>query len=80
MNFSYRVAWTSFLILFKTFFRCRYLHPENVPGEGPVILASNHASFIDPPLVGAGINRMVNYLARNTLFDVPVVGALLRSW
>jgi 1-acyl-sn-glycerol-3-phosphate acyltransferase len=45
-----------------------------------VILASNHASFIDPPLIGAGLERAVNYLARNTLFNVPVVGSLLRSW
>ena len=80
MNLSYRLAWSFFVVLFKTCFRCRYHHPENVPVEGPVILASNHASFIDPPLVGAGINRMVNYLARNTLFDAPVVGTLLRSW
>jgi 1-acyl-sn-glycerol-3-phosphate acyltransferase len=51
-----------------------------VPKEGPVILASNHASFIDPPLIGSGFNRAVNYLARNTLFDVPVLASLLRSW
>jgi 1-acyl-sn-glycerol-3-phosphate acyltransferase len=80
MNFSYRVAWVGFLVLFKTCFRCRYHHPENVPAEGPAIIASNHASFIDPPLIGAGVNRMVNYLARNTLFHAPVVGTLLRSW
>ena len=80
MNLSYRLGWIFFLVLFKTCFRCRYHHPENVPAEGPAILASNHASFIDPPLIGAGVARMVNYLARNTLFDAPVVGTLLRSW
>jgi 1-acyl-sn-glycerol-3-phosphate acyltransferase len=51
-----------------------------VPLQGPVILAANHASFIDPPLVGAGLRRMVNYLARDTLFRVPIVGPILRSW
>jgi 1-acyl-sn-glycerol-3-phosphate acyltransferase len=45
-----------------------------------VILASNHASFIDPPLVGAGLNRDINYLARESLFRFPGIGALLRSW
>lgn len=80
MNLSYRLAWMFFLAVFKTLFRCRYHHSENVPAEGPAIIASNHASFIDPPLIGAGVSRMVNYLARNTLFDAPVVGTLLRSW
>lgn len=47
---------------------------------GPVILASNHASFLDPPLVGSGLPRDINYLARESLFRFPVVGAILRSW
>lgn len=80
MNWSYRLGWIFFRTLFSTYFRCRFYNAERVPKEGPVILASNHASFIDPPLVGAGFNRMVNYLARNTLFDVPVLASLLRSW
>jgi 1-acyl-sn-glycerol-3-phosphate acyltransferase len=80
MNWSYRLGWIFFRTLFATYFRCRFYNPERVPKEGPVILASNHASFIDPPLVGAGFNRMVNYLARDTLFDVPVLASMLRSW
>lgn len=80
MNFSYRLGWCFFRCVYSTYFRCQFLNPERVPKEGPVILASNHASFMDPPLVGAGFHRAVNYLGRNTLFDVPVLAALLRSW
>jgi 1-acyl-sn-glycerol-3-phosphate acyltransferase len=80
MNLSYRLGWIGFRFLFGTYFRWRVYHPERVPRDGPVILASNHASFLDPPLVGAGIPRMVNYLARDTLFRVPVLAWLLRSW
>jgi 1-acyl-sn-glycerol-3-phosphate acyltransferase len=80
MNLSYRLGWCFFRFIYSTYFRWRVFNPERVPKEGPVILASNHASFIDPPLIGSGFNRAVNYLARNTLFDVPVVAALLRSW
>ncbi len=80
MNWSYRLGWIFFRTLFATYLPTRFFHAERVPLHGPVILASNHASFIDPPLVGAGFNRMVNYLARHTLFRVPVLGAMLRSW
>jgi 1-acyl-sn-glycerol-3-phosphate acyltransferase len=55
-------------------------NPERVPLQGPVILASNHASFLDPPLVGSGLKRGINYMARESLFRYPGIGALLRSW
>ena len=45
-----------------------------------MIIASNHASFLDPPLVGSALNRDINYLARESLFRYPGIGALLRSW
>jgi len=42
---------------------------ENVPLQGGVIVASNHASYLDPPLVGCDLpKRYVRFLARNTLF------------
>ncbi len=80
MNWSYRLGWLFFRTFFALYSRARFLNAERVPAEGPVILASNHASFLDPPLVGSGLGRMVNYLARDTLFKAPVLGALLRSW
>lgn len=80
MNFSYRIAWHCFRAIYALYFRWSVHHPERVAREGGVILASNHASILDPPLVGAGLPRMVNYLGRNTLFNIPIFGALLRSW
>jgi 1-acyl-sn-glycerol-3-phosphate acyltransferase len=53
---------------------------ERVPLDGPVILASNHASYIDPPLVGSGVRRQINYLARDSIFRVPILASILRSW
>lgn len=80
MNPSYFIGWSLFRLIYATYFRWRVYNPENVPLTGPVILASNHASFIDPPLVGSGLHRPVNYLARETLFRFPILGAILRSW
>lgn len=80
MTTSYRIGWTLFRLLFSSYFHWRVFHPERVPPEGPVILASNHASYLDPPLVGSGLSRPINYLARDSLFRFPVFGSILRSW
>jgi len=80
MNFAYYVFWCLFRVLFAAYFRWRIHNPERVPMAGPVIMAANHTSFLDPPLVGAALKRPLNYLARDTLFPVPIVGWLLRRW
>src|SRR4029079_12729674 len=69
-----------FRFLFSVLFRARAFNPERVPRNGPVILASNHASFIDPPLIGVFLSRGLCYLARESLFRYPGIGALLHSW
>ncbi|MGA2245216.1 MAG: lysophospholipid acyltransferase family protein [Verrucomicrobiota bacterium] len=80
MNPSYHLGWLLFRAVYATYFRWRIFDPQNVPLQGSVILASNHASYLDPPLVGAGLRRDINYLARESLFRFPGIGALLRSW
>jgi 1-acyl-sn-glycerol-3-phosphate acyltransferase len=80
MNFSYFLGWCFFRALYALYFRWRVFNPERVPQTGAVILAANHASFLDPPLVGSGLRRPINYLARESLFRFPGVGVLLRSW
>lgn len=44
---------------------------------GPVILASNHQSYLDPPLAGIACKRAIYFLARKSLLEVPVLGWLL---
>jgi 1-acyl-sn-glycerol-3-phosphate acyltransferase len=79
MNPVYFTGWSLARFIFATYFRWRVYHPERVPLQGPVILACNHASFLDPPLVGAGLKRTINYLARASLFRFPGFGALLHG-
>jgi len=45
---------------------------DNIPMEGGVIVASNHISYLDPPLLGAIIPRKVTFMARRGLFDIKV--------
>jgi 1-acyl-sn-glycerol-3-phosphate acyltransferase len=78
MKAIYRAGWLFFRLLFKTFFRWEIYNSGNVPLTGPVILASNHASFLDPPLIGAAVRREINYLARESVFRFPVLGGILR--
>jgi len=51
---------------------------RNMPASGGVLLVSNHLSFLDVVLLGVGLRRPLNYVARSTLF-VPLLGPLIRS-
>lgn len=46
--------------------------------DGGLILA-NHQSFLDPVLIGLPLRRPISYLARDSLFKVPVIGSFLRQ-
>lgn len=52
---------------------------ENVPMSGPLLVASNHLSNLDPPLLGASLPRRLNFIAKRGLFK-PVVGWFLRTY
>ena len=67
-----------FRLLFYTVFRARVYGRENIPQEGAVILAANHASNIDPPLMASLIERPVSYMAKIELFENPIFGAAIR--
>ena len=77
MTFTYYFWYTLSKIAARFFFSLRIVHPERLIEVGPVILASNHQSYVDPPLVGICSKRDVYYLARKTLLDVPLLGNLL---
>jgi 1-acyl-sn-glycerol-3-phosphate acyltransferase len=44
--------------------------------EGPCIIAANHCSFLDPPLVGVACKRAIHYLARKSLLEWPILGPI----
>ena len=57
----------------------RVVGAEKVPKIGPVILAPNHVSFFDPPVVSCASPRVVVFMAKEELFKPPVFGPLIRS-
>lgn len=61
-------------------FGVRYTGTNNVPKEGGVLLVSNHQSYLDPPLLGAGLPRMMNSMARKSLFRFRPFAWLIRSY
>jgi 1-acyl-sn-glycerol-3-phosphate acyltransferase len=79
MSFLYWAGWTAYRFSFASYFRWKVFNPERVPLTGGVILASNHASYLDPPLIGSGIHREINYLARESLFRYPLLGKILHE-
>ncbi|WP_071518747.1 lysophospholipid acyltransferase family protein [Geitlerinema sp. PCC 9228] len=56
-----------------TYFRGRIYGAEHVPQEGPLVITSNHASNFDPPLLSNCMRRPVAFMAKEELFQVPVL-------
>ena len=77
MNFYYWLGYHLSRLLAKIFYGFRIIHRERVIQTGPVILATNHQSFLDPPLAGNVSDRAIFFLAKKSLMDVPILGWLL---
>lgn len=77
MNPWYFTVYHLTRLVARVFFRFRVVHPERVIHTGPVILAMNHQSYLDPPFAGIGCRRAIYFLARKSLLEVPVLGRVL---
>ncbi len=64
--------------LARLLFRIRFVGVEHVPSAGPVVLAPNHVSFMDPVLITIPIHRPLHYMTLEPFFRVPFLGALIR--
>lgn len=68
MRWIYWLGWMSFGAAFRTLFGLKIIGSENLITEGSVLVASNHQSFLDPPLIGNLYKTEMVFLARKTLF------------
>src|SRR5436305_13686534 len=77
MNFYYWFGYHLSRLVAKLLFRFRILHRERMIQSGPVILAMNHQSYLDPPLAGNATDRAIHFMTKRSLLDAPVLRWLL---
>ena len=77
MNVYYWIGYNLSRVIGRLCFRLRIMHRERMIQTGPVILAMNHQSYLDPPLAGIACDRAIYFLARRTLMDLPLFRWLL---
>ena len=73
----YRACWTAAKGLSILLFRPKFDGPRCVPRSGGLILASNHASYVDPVLIGVATTRELSYVTKREFFTVPFLGRLV---
>jgi len=73
---SYWSAWAAFTLGWG-YRRGGWRH---CPETGPLLIVSNHQSFIDPLFIGLAASRPLTYLARSSLFKNRLFAAVIRSW
>jgi len=66
-------------LMFATLGRWRVTGREHIPRKGAAILASNHISYLDPPLLGSAIWRPAWFMAKAELFEKPAMAWLCRG-
>ncbi len=74
------LKWSIVRPLLSTFFQGRVYGQENVPLTGPAIVVSNHGSYFDPPFLSSAMGRPVAFMAKEELFEVPLLGSAIRLY
>jgi 1-acyl-sn-glycerol-3-phosphate acyltransferase len=68
----------SLVLLMRLLFRIEHRGTENIPRNGPLVVAPNHVTYFDPFWISAGIRRKVRYMAWDKIFELPVVDPIFR--
>jgi 1-acyl-sn-glycerol-3-phosphate acyltransferase len=66
-------------ILIHTIYRVEVKGMENIPDTGPVIVAANHVSFVDPLIIGGVIRRPVRFIMYYKIFQIPVMKYIFKA-
>jgi cytidylate kinase len=80
MSLIYRLGRDLAALFARTCLRFQVTGLQGIPRKGPLLIACNHVSFWDPPLVGSSIKREVHFIAKEELFRNRLFGALISSY
>lgn len=69
MSPLYGICHYAVAVAYDVFFRGDVVGTELLPKTGPFLIAANHASHLDPPLIGAQVPRQMSFFARKTLWS-----------
>lgn len=75
----YRFMRALFILYFRAMGAWEVTGHEHVPREGAVLIAPNHLSFLDPPLIGCALRRPGWFMAKAELFRIPGFAWLIRG-
>ena len=74
------LKWSVISPMFHTYFRGKIYGAENVPQSRSLVIVSNHASYFDPPIVSICVRRPVAYMAKEELFNIPILAQGIRLY
>ncbi len=74
-NFSKKI----FNIIFKKFYKVQFIGLENIPKEGPIIIAGNHNHYFDPCLVFIATDRKINYVMKKSCYNNKLIGWIFKK-
>ncbi|MFH7028867.1 MAG: lysophospholipid acyltransferase family protein [Heteroscytonema crispum UTEX LB 1556] len=74
------LKWSVVSPMLHAYFRGQIYGAENVPRTGPLVIVSNHASNFDPPIVSNCVRRPVAYMAKEELFEIPVLKTAIKLY
>ena len=77
-SFLYYLGKVVFKLMFLVIYRCKSSGQENIPEDTGFIIAPNHMSFFDPPLAGCFMKQDLYFMAKQELFDVPILGFIIK--
>lgn len=78
--FYWLVTYFTKFVLLPLYARITVVGLENVPPDGPLIIASNHLNDADPGVISTRFRRRVVYMAKVELFEVPVLAQFMRTF